>query len=189
MELLIQCLCGCVQGSAGPLSKALNRRIVCMCKDCQAFAHYLGRADQMLDDQGGTEIIPIHPGRMRFVKGIGQLACVRLSDDGLRRWYTSCCKTPVANTHPKNALPFAGVHRSVLVLSSKQNGWDEVYARVNGREARGTLRAIFSTLKFLGVGYLHGLQKPWPFPDVQPTVGTDSEYDSWMKRVREWRRE
>ena len=183
MEASIKCSCGTLQGTAGPLSLRLSKRIICRCNDCQAFAHYLGRVDQMLEAQGGTEIIGIHPNRIRITKGAEKLACVRLSDDGMRRWFTSCCNTPVANTHPQNFLPFAGVHRSVLVLPN-QNSLGEVYARINGKNPEGTLRATFAAIKFVAIGFLQQLQKPWPFPNVKPLLGTDSEYDSLIEKVK-----
>lgn len=182
MEAIIKCACGTLQGAVGPLSLRLNKRIVCRCNDCQAFAHYLGHVDRVLDVQGGTEIIGIHPNKIRFTKGAEKLTCIRLSDDGMRRWFTSCCNTPVANTHPKNFLPFAGVHRSILVLPN-QNSLGQVYARINGKSPQGTLRASLAALRFIAVGFLYQLQKPWPFPDVEPLVGTDSEYDALIKKV------
>src|SRR4051812_35280295 len=120
LTIPLRCACGAVQGVAGPLTRAFNRRFVCSCADCQAFAIFLGTPEKMLDEFGGSEIVPIHPARIRFSAGVEYLGCVRLSDDGMRRWYTLCCKTPVANTHPRNRLPFAGVHRSILSFSGDE---------------------------------------------------------------------
>jgi hypothetical protein len=182
VEIPIACKCGRLQGSAGPLSYSLNKRIVCRCKDCQAFYHYLGRLDLLLPD-GGSEVIPIHPARLKFSKGQDVLACVRMSDDGLRRWYTSCCKTPLANTHHRNRLPFAGFHRAALVLPA-DHGLGEIYARINGPNPEGATRATVAALKFIAVGFLRGLHRPWPFPDVAPTVGTDAEYFALIDKVK-----
>lgn len=155
-----------------------------MCWDCQAFAHYLGRVDQMLDSSRGTEIIPVHPARVHFIQGSDKLACVRLSDDGLRRWYTTCCKTPVANTHPKNRLPFAGMHRSILDFSGDEL-LGPIYARINGKNSHGAFKATLATLRFLAIGIIQGLNVPWPFPHAQPQVGTDAEYYALIKKVKE----
>jgi hypothetical protein len=140
----------------------------------------------MLDSEGGSEVIPIHPGRIRFSQGADQLACVRMSDDGLRRWYTSCCRTPVANTHPRDRLPFSGVHRSILSFSGDEV-LGPVYARLSGKNPEHALLATLRALLFLAVGLLKGLHRPWPFPDKRAAVGTDAEYYALLDRVKSLR--
>ena len=53
-------------------------RVVCYCDDCQAFAHQLGRAD-LLNAQGGTDIVQVAPASLTFVKGQEHIAGVRLT--------------------------------------------------------------------------------------------------------------
>jgi hypothetical protein len=82
-------------------------RVVCYCDDCQAFAHQLGRVD-LLDARGGTDIIQVAPASLKFVQGQRRIVGLRLTSNGLFRWYASCCNTPVGNTLSP-AIPFVGI--------------------------------------------------------------------------------
>ena len=61
-DLALRCRCGHVRGIARDVSPANGFRFVCYCKDCQAFARFLERAD-VLDPAGGTDIFQMPPGR------------------------------------------------------------------------------------------------------------------------------
>jgi hypothetical protein len=56
MELDLRCSCGRVRGIARDVAPSTINHCSCYCDDCQAFAHFLGRADAILDAHGGTEI-------------------------------------------------------------------------------------------------------------------------------------
>src|SRR5690554_6746798 len=99
----IRCSCGAVKGTLRRPGAAGHA--ICYCNDCQAFARFLGKSVEVLDAQGGTEIIQIQPGQLNFSRGTEQLACMRLTDKGLLRWYTRCCNTPLGNTSPNRKLP------------------------------------------------------------------------------------
>jgi hypothetical protein len=45
MNVPLRCRCGRVRGVASDVSRSTGFRFICYCKDCQAFAHFLGRAD------------------------------------------------------------------------------------------------------------------------------------------------
>jgi hypothetical protein len=90
--------------SASP--RTVNR-VVCYCDDCQAFAHQLGRAD-LLNAQGGSDIVQVAPASLTFVKGQHRIEGLRLTPKGLFRWHTTCCNTPVGNTLGP-AIPFVGI--------------------------------------------------------------------------------
>jgi hypothetical protein len=81
--------------------------VVCYCDDCQAFAHWLRRAD-VLDDKGGSDIVQVAPAALSFQRGQDRIACVRLGEKGLYRFYASCCHTPLGNTVGP-AIPFVGI--------------------------------------------------------------------------------
>jgi hypothetical protein len=49
---------------------------MCDCKDCQAFARSLGRAD-VLDPAGGTDIFQMPPARLMLTAGMEALRCLR----------------------------------------------------------------------------------------------------------------
>ena len=48
-DLEVRCECGKLRGMATDLEPASVNRAVCYCDDCQSFAHFLGRADDVLD--------------------------------------------------------------------------------------------------------------------------------------------
>jgi len=90
----LRCRCGQVEGHVvrpGPATRA-----VCYCKDCQAFARFLGHADSVLDAQGGSGIVATQPREVVFARGTEKIACMSLSERGMLRWYASCCNTPIA---------------------------------------------------------------------------------------------
>ncbi|MEM8802550.1 MAG: DUF6151 family protein [Pseudomonadota bacterium] len=97
-----QCDCGLVEAKV----PAKGNRIICYCESCRAFVVKLGRGDR-LDAQGGSELLQTQPKDVTLVKGAEHLAYTRLTDKGPARWYTRCCNTPMANTLPTRALPFA----------------------------------------------------------------------------------
>lgn len=202
MLISLRCSCGRLRGEA-EISRSLNKRIVCLCNDCQAYAHYLDRVDRMLDASGGTDILPVHPAKLRLTQGVENLACVRLSDDGVYRWFASCCKTPIANTAP-GKLPYAGVVTEILDVGESSAKRDEmlgpVFARINGKYGipplpAGTahdtpFRVILYVIKFVLIGKLKGLRLPSPFtnpktdrPSVEPKVLSDPEYYALIDRT------
>jgi hypothetical protein len=107
MEARLSCRCGEVQGVVTNASPQKVNRVVCYCDDCQAFLHQLGRAD-LLDAQGGTDIVQVAPASLTFTRGPDRIAGLRLTPKGLLRWHTTCCNTPVGNTLGP-AIPFVGI--------------------------------------------------------------------------------
>lgn len=108
----LQCRCGAVTGFVRNERRATHS--VCYCADCQAFARFLGREAELLDTRGGSEGIQTLPKDVVFRAGLEHLACVRLSETGLLRWYAACCRTPIGNTPPTSKLPFVGLSRACL---------------------------------------------------------------------------
>lgn len=106
-EVEMRCRCGDVVGLVTNASPQKVNRVVCYCDDCQAFAHQLGRAD-LLNAQGGTDIVQVAPASLTFVKGQNRIAGLRLSPNGLFRWHATCCNTPIGNTLGP-AIPFVGL--------------------------------------------------------------------------------
>jgi hypothetical protein len=103
----VRCRCGEVAGVVANASPQKVNRVVCYCDDCQAFLHQLGRAD-LLNAQGGTDIVQVAPASLTFTKGRDRIAGLRLTPKGLFRWYATCCNTPVGNTLGP-AIPFVGI--------------------------------------------------------------------------------
>ncbi len=90
------CRCGKLAGEVD-VNTAVNRGI-CYCKDCQAFAYFLGAPERILDAQGGTDIVQTSPQALTFTAGREHLACMGLTPHGLMRWYAACCNTAIGNT-------------------------------------------------------------------------------------------
>ena len=108
----LRCRCGKLQGQVDRPGMALRGR--CYCKDCQAFARFLGRADSLLDEHAGTSIVAIRPSQLHLTQGLDALACMSLSDHGILRWYASCCNTPVGNTPRDARTHYLGLIESCL---------------------------------------------------------------------------
>jgi hypothetical protein len=106
-EAKLSCRCGEVQGVVTNASPQEVNRVVCYCDDCQAFLHQLGRAD-LLNAQGGSDIVQLAPASLSFTRGQDRIAGLRLTPKGLLRWHTTCCNTPVGNTLGP-AIPFVGI--------------------------------------------------------------------------------
>lgn len=133
----LRCRCGTLRGYVVPSSTAT--RAVCYCKDCQAYARFLGTAG-VADREGGTEVIAMLPRYVHFTAGLDALACLSLSERGLLRWYTSCCKTPIGNTPRDRKLPYAGMIHSCLEGAAPiDSSFGGRRIAVNARSARGTV--------------------------------------------------
>lgn len=180
----IQCQCGKLRGSV-ETGHTMNRG-VCYCLDCQAFARFLQRQQDILDEAGGTDVVQIEPKHVSFHQGHQYLACMRLSPKGLLRWYASCCNTPIGNTLPNAKASFVGLIHSCLESDglSLDKSFGPVSVRVNTRHARGDSkprttgfkRAALRILIMLVRGRLDGSYRKSPFfgpdggPVARPTV-------------------
>lgn len=133
----LQCQCGTLKGLVDN-PRSANRGI-CYCRDCQAFAHFLGRVDDVLDERGGTSVIQILPKNLKFTQGIETLACMRLTEKGLLRWYAGCCNTPVGNTLATPKVSFIGLVHNCLDNRGQplDDSFGPVRAWVNTNGAKG----------------------------------------------------
>lgn len=143
-DLPIKCSCGSFRGVARQISGRAGIRLICYCDDCQSFAQFLGRADEILDTHGGTDIFQTSPAKIEITEGRDHLACMRLTPNGLLRWYADCCKTPVGCTQPTRQVPFVGLIHACM--NSEDQSLDEfigpVSARIQGKYANGDRNEI-----------------------------------------------
>jgi Family of unknown function (DUF6151) len=194
LDLPLRCRCGRMRGVASDVSPSTGFRLVCYCKDCQAFARFLERAD-VLDRAGGTDIFQMPPGRVKLTAGTDAMRCLRLSNKVLR-WYTDCCRTPIANTAAGPRFPVIGMVHSFMDHEADCRSRDEVLGpplcRIYERSAVGPLPpnapgppslGVFArrASKMLG-WWVRGLSHPTPFfddrkkaPRAVPRVLTPSE--------------
>lgn len=181
----LKCHCGTLKGNVDSLES--GNRGICYCKDCQAFARFLGRESEVLDDQGGTEVVQILPKHVHVSEGMEALACVRLTDKGILRWYASCCNTPIGSTLPNYKISYVGLVHSCLigVGESLDESMGPVRMLVNTKSAKGepkpksagVARAILRITGMLARARLDGGYRHTPFfnvddgtPVVQPEV-------------------
>jgi hypothetical protein len=171
MQHPLKCRCGSVEGFVSAPERA--NRAICYCKDCQAFAHFVGRAGEILDNQGGTDILQTTPSRVTINRGHEKLACIRLTDKGMLRWYTTCCSTPIGNTLANYKFSFVGLIHTCLENSDKSvdASFGPVKMRVNTQSAKGTVQArpIATFGRMLGIfgmlarAYISGGYRRTPF--------------------------
>lgn len=184
----IKCECGKFQAKLKAFPRNTPGRLVCYCDDCQSYLNHLNR-DDLLDANGGTEVIPAYPSDVEIISGLDQLKCTRLSPRGIFRFSTSCCNTPIVNTLPKE--PWAGFLSCAYVPDVDQI-LGPVRSRIMGRYAKGTLpagtpdkfnlRAFVTIMPFMLKGKLLKKHKPSPFfledgatPVVAPNILNEAD--------------
>ena len=193
-DVPLACSCKKMRGVAA-VSPSSGTRVVCYCKDCQAFAAFLEKADLVLDAHGGSDIFQTAPSRIRFTSGAAELACVRLSAEGMFRWYAGCCKTPIGNTLGAK-MPFVGTISAIMDHAADGRSRDAVLGpvvgRIHGREAiggsapgahpRAALSLVPRVVRNLAVWKLSGAGWPSPFferdtkaPRAAPRILTPAE--------------
>jgi hypothetical protein len=124
----LRCRCGEVRGVVAGVSLGKVNRVICYCDDCQAFLHYLGRAD-LLDAHGGTDIVQLAPAWLSFVQGTERIVGLRLTPKGIYRWYASCCRTPLGNMVGP-AIPYIGI--VVQAFASEARSLDDLFGHPIG---------------------------------------------------------
>lgn len=143
-SLLSSCSCGKLQAALQDVSPPTTCRNVCCCEGCQRYAHWLERADELLDEDGGTEVFQISPKQLEIIEGAEQIACVQLTPKGALRWYTKCCQTPIGNTLPSPNMPFLALPHLLIenaALSKPIEAYfGPVRATINGRFPRDKAR-------------------------------------------------
>lgn len=194
----IQCRCGSFSGKVLQ-TRGVNHGL-CYCLDCQAFAHFLGRPEEILDERGGTEIVQTTPQNVAFTEGLENLTCMRLTPNGLMRWHTRCCNTPIGNTSPNYRIPFVGLVHSCL--RNGQTSLDDAFGPIGMRvytkyakgepkpQTAGLLPTIVRFARMILKARISGGYKTTPFfvaetgaPVVIPRVLSDQERAELMRAV------
>jgi hypothetical protein len=170
--LPLACACGAVRGEL-ELRPGAGQRMVCYCDDCQAYARWL--REGITDDRGGTDLWQTRPSLVRITQGLEQLACVRLTDRGMFRWYARCCRTPVGNTLASPGAPFVGIPVVFVDPGARDEALGPPFARVQGRFAIGGVPpgvhpsagvgTLLRSAVFLARSVLAGGHRPSPFRD------------------------
>lgn len=141
LDIPLSCTCGAVTGIARGVTWANARRLSCMCDDCQVYARYLGRAGEILDEHGGTDLSYATQARVEILTGRERLAAVRLYAKGILRVYAGCCRTPVAHV-PSANMAFIGIPHLFMRHGPRGETRDELLGplvhRLQAKFCRGT---------------------------------------------------
>ncbi len=187
MTTNVRCECGKFQAEVSNLESATPGRAICYCDDCQSFLHHLGRAE-LLDANGGSEIVPLYPSSIKFKAGREHLRCTQLSPKGLYRFSTKCCNTPVANFAAN--LPWVGMLACMFKTEDAgilDRSLGPVKSKIMAKFAYGSLppdasmklglRDAVFVVPYLLKGFVFGKRMPSPFleadgktPIVTPEV-------------------
>lgn len=190
MQHAIRCQCGALKGVL--VRTGQESRLICYCKDCQAFANFLKPGGDILDAAGGTDLVQTEPKQLTFSQGREHLACMRLSEKGMMRWYASCCNTPIGNTAATGKVAFVGLIHNCLAQDGQSlaEAFGPVIASLNGESAQGEPKpknnglftVIVRAIKMIGKGRLTGSYKQSPFfraatdtPVAAPKILTATE--------------
>jgi hypothetical protein len=191
-DVELRCACGSVQGFVAEASPTTINRAVCYCDDCQAFARFLGR-DDVMNDRGGTDIVQVAPSRVRIVAGADKLRSMRLSEKGIFRAYTDCCKTPAGNSLYSARTPFVGFATRFITLQGSAldaaagTSLGGIYGRFaiggcpEGVHEKAALGLVLRSAGWLLGNFVHGRHTPSPFwtasgePTSPPRVLTREE--------------
>jgi hypothetical protein len=123
-----------------------------------------------MDEHGGTDIYQMAPSRVSL-SSTESLACVRLSDKGMHRWYCAECKTPLGNTlGPK--VPFVGVILGIMAFedsAARDAALGPSLVNIKPESAIGSVpvssgwvmaRMIAKVLRLIATWWLTGAGKP-----------------------------
>ncbi len=193
MHLTLRCDCGSIGGRIDAPHRA--GRAICYCRDCRAWARWLGRAPRTLDAAGGTDVVATTPRLVRLERGTEHLRCVSLAPHGLFRWYADCCRTPIGNTPRDPKLSYVGLVRDCIAATPEaldaavgppltRVSADSALSRLDPTPMH-TLRAALKIAIEVGRSRLGGGWRENPFfrpgtdePLVAPTVLKPQERDA-----------
>ncbi|HSX59447.1 MAG TPA: DUF6151 family protein [Tahibacter sp.] len=198
MTFPVRCRCGTLEGTLANPQRAA--RAACYCRDCQAYARFLGKPELTLDAKGGTDIVATRPDFLTFTRGADQLRCVSLSDKGLLRWYADCCNTPIGNTPRDAKFPYVGLVHDCLAGSDSERdaAFGPARTALNTGSASGEVKAprlplvlgILRIMRNVFSAKLSGAYRRNPFFDVQagtpvatPRILTEDERKTFGANV------
>ena len=178
VDVALRCRCGRVHGMANECAPHTGFRFICYCEDCQAFARFLERPD-VLDAAGGTDIFHMPAGRVKLTAGADAVRCLQFSSR-VFRWYTDCCRTPIANTAGPR-FPVVGLIHAFMSHNAGGHSRDEALGaplcRIFEGSAIAPLPPDAPPPRSLGLvalrvptllgWWMRGLGRPNPFFDVQ----------------------
>jgi len=168
------CQCGKLSGEIDQPEELKGLRFICMCKDCQKYARFLGNAESILDKNGGFEGVPVFPKLFRITSGREHLKGIKLTrKTGTFRWYAACCRSPLANSLSSKE-GYIGLSTQRLSPEDR-NSLGPIYVRANGESGipplpEGTakkfpIKWLFVIIRAIARMHLKGWRRPHPFFD------------------------
>jgi hypothetical protein len=195
----IRCRCGQFRARVAHPQRGV--RAICYCRDCRAYAHFLGPPEGMLDAHGGTEVVVVRPATVSFDAGAEHLGCMSLSPRGTLRWFARCCGTPIGNLPRDIRLAHLGLIHTCLEQAGPalDASFGPVRMKVNRASAQGDPGGV-PLLGFALAGARYAASMAWsrvsggyrsnPFfdagsgaPCVEPQVIPKAARDALMRRV------
>lgn len=165
------CACGKVRGRL--LHDKPVPSVACMCKWCQAYAHHLGREQEMLDQHGGSCVYQVSPPQLRIDEGAEHIRCLRLSKKGALRWYAGCCKSAIANALDNPRMPWLGLLHTFIDAKEpigpvryRVNAGERA-AQIEGAHKTGSIGLVLWAIGRTVRNALRGRGRPTPFYDAQ----------------------
>lgn len=169
VEVKLKCSCWAITGVAQNVSPDNGNRIICHCVDCQSFAKYLKKQDEILDEYKGTDIYQMPISYIKITEWKEKIKCIRLTSKGLHRWYADCCKTPIGNTMWSGMAFMWVIHNFMNHQVSRDSDLWEVLANTllkdNSGERKSTRFIVIlpRVIWKLFIWKLKGLNKPSSF--------------------------
>ncbi|NOE36399.1 MULTISPECIES: DUF6151 family protein [unclassified Ruegeria] len=164
--LAFSCRCGSLQGRISARGVRQGTHVECFCHDCRAAQLYFKQPDPA---PGAVDILQMAPDEIEISAGGQFLAAMKLSPNGMLRWYANCCNTPLATTPPGASLPFAGflVRRITDDISDLGPVTTRGFVpRPNGKQKHEKIRfAAFGLIRRVAISRLSGRWKNTPFFD------------------------
>lgn len=168
------CQCGKISGEIDKPEEMKGIRFICMCKDCQAFASFLGNAEKILDKNAGSEVVPVFPKLIRITQGRELVKGIKLTKKtDTFRWYASCCRSPLANSL-SSEKGYIGLftqrlnsedRESLGPICVRANGESGIPPLPKGTSKRFPIKFLFVTIRAILRVNIKGWKRPNPFFD------------------------
>lgn len=163
----ISCVCKEVQAEVSDVSPSTANHLVCFCHDCRDFLRFLEKAD-WLTPGNGAALVHVAAGRVSFKVGAERLQAIRLSDKGLFRYFTSCCKSPFGVTMSEG-MPLVAYSTHLVDSLTDFCAPSNCYGKFAGPGAPSGIPSVvtpafgFKMLRLLATWKVTGKGSPHPY--------------------------
>ncbi len=189
-KLTVSCECTKVLASVNLSEQRKPTRMKCYCIDCQTYAQHLNAAETQLDTNGGTDILQLSPATLSIQYGKELLGNLNLKPDGIYRWYSTCCNTPLFNTPSKVDMPYLGLITTNITKISQTTrpakGKKSQSTKVDNENRDNALNDCLGPVKYgVCAGKQHPMSTDWPVAKgfgLRGILGTLRNMARWRLR-------